>query len=313
MDNKPVEKIWFEKYRPKKLEDCILPNNLYTDFDNMIKKGDFPHLLLTGSPGIGKTTVAKILATSLGSDYIVINASKDRNIDTLRHEITNFASSVSLNGKEKVIILDEGDYLNPQSTQPALRGLLEQYANNCRFIFTCNYKNKILEALHSRTSIKSFKIDKEERGKIAVKFLKRICDILDAENIVYDKQSVATLILRHLPDFRRVFNELQDSCSTGVYIHKIDKESNDVQDLVVHLKVKDFTAMKTWVHENIDNDPTYFFNILYTHLYDVMKKESIPQAVVIMADYQYKSAFVINQEINMVSCLTEIMNECRFI
>lgn len=307
------ENLWIEKYRPQTLEECILPKELYAQFKSMIDSDELTHLLFTGTSGIGKTTVAKVLAKVLDRDYIIINASNDRNIDTLRNEITTFASSVSTNGKDKIVILDEADYLNSQSTQPALRGFLEEFANNCRFIFTCNHPNKILDALHSRGSIKKFVIDSKEHGEISKLFLTRLFYILDTEKITYKKQDVAELVLAYFPDFRRMINELQNGSLTGTYIKYISKDFETLQKLIDHLKNKDFTSMKKWVHDHINNDSNIFFNILYTDLYDCLEKKSKPKAIVIIADYQYKAAFVANQEINMVACLTEIMSECLFV
>lgn len=307
------ENLWVEKYRPQTLDDCILPKELYSQFKSIIDADELPHLMFTGTAGIGKTTVATMLAKVMERDYIIINASNDRNIDMLRNEIATFASSVSTNGKDKIVILDEADYLNPQSTQPALRGFLQDFANNCRFIFTCNYPNKVIKELHSRCSIKKFVIDIDEYGELTKKFLLRLFYILDTENIIYKKKDVAELVLLYAPDFRRVLNELQNSCLTGSYVKTVSKDFDNIKKLISFMKEDKFTSMKTWVHDNIDNDPTFFFDVFYDNLYETLQKPSIPEAVVILADYQYKSAFVVNQEINMVACLTEIMTECNFL
>ena len=307
------EKLWIEKYRPETLEDCILPKELYTQFKNMIDADELPHLLFTGTAGIGKTTVAKVLARVMHRDYIVVNASNDRNIDTLRNEIATFASSVSTNGKEKIVILDEADYLNQTSTQPALRGFLEQFANNCRFIFTCNYPKRIIKELHSRCSVVHFMIAPDEYPELVKRFLTRVFYILDTEKINYNKQQVSELLLAYSPDFRRVLNELQNGSLSGTYLKVISKDFENIKKLLSYMKADQFTSMKTWIHEHVDNDPTFFFDIFYDNVYNILQKKSIPVAVVILADYQYKSAFVVNQEINMVACLTEIMTECDFI
>ncbi len=307
--------LWVEKYRPKMVENCVLPDNTQKVFTDIVEKGEIPNLLLTGSPGIGKTTIAKALCNQLECDWLMINGSDEgRMIDTLRTTITNFASTVSLSGGKKVLIIDEADYMNPESVQPAMRGSIEQFAQNCRFIFTCNFKNRIIPALHSRCSVVDFKIKKDDKPLLAQKFLKIASGILDKEAVKYKPDVIAQLIMKHFPDFRRVLNELQRYSASG----KIDigilssLEEINVGQLVDCLRGKKFSEMRKWTNQNLDQDSTRIFRKLYDNLSSHLKQQSIPQAVLIIADYQYKSAFVADQEINMVACLTEIMVECEF-
>jgi len=269
-------------------------------------------MLLSGTAGTGKTTIARALCEELGCDYIIINGSEESGIDVLRTKIKDFASTVSLTGKVKVVILDEADYLNPNSTQPALRGFIEEFSNNCRFIFTCNYKNRIIAPLHSRTTVVEFKIEKDDKPKIAAKFFKRLADILTKENVEFDQKVVAEVLNKHFPDYRRVLNELQRYSSSG----KIDAgllvnvSDANMKELTSALKEKDFKKMRTWVVNNLDNDPAMIFRKLYdTLMTDVVQ---VPQLVLLLADYQYKAAFVADAEINLVACLTEIMAACEF-
>jgi DNA polymerase III delta prime subunit len=301
------EYLWVEKWRPKKISDCILPAGQRKVFQEMIDKGDIQNMLLCGSAGVGKTTVAKALCEEMELDYLFINASLENGIDVLRTKISQFASTVSFTGKTKVVILDEADYTNPQSFQPALRGFIEEFSQNCRFIFTCNFKNRIIPPLHSRCSVIEFKIDKTEKPKIAAAFFKRIADILSFEKVEYDPKAVAKVVEKHFPDYRRILNELQRYSSSG----KIDEgilinlgEVN-MSDLISSLKEKDWKKMRGWVVNNIDNDPSTLFRKLYDTLVDHVKQ--VPQLVLLLADYQYKSAFCADQEINLVACLTEIM------
>lgn len=309
------EFLWTEKFRPKTIEDTILPVELKQTFQNFVAQGNIPNLLLTGSAGLGKTTVARAMLEELGCDYIIINGSMNGNIDTLRNEIKNFASSVSLTGGRKYVILDEADYLNANSTQPALRNFMEEFSKNCGFILTCNFKNKIIEPLHSRCSVVDFKITKKETGSLASQFMKRMLFILDSENIEYDKAVVAEVIKKHYPDWRRVINEIQRYSSTG----KIDSgilvnlKEETLTSLVGFLKAKDFTSMRKWVGENIDNDPTALYRMLYDTSNKYIEKKAIPQLVIILAKYQYQQAFVADPEINLVACLTEVMVDCSFV
>jgi len=299
--------LWTEKYRPKIIDDCILPQDLKTYFQNVVDKGDIQNMLLCGTAGTGKTTVARALCEQLNSDYIVINGSEESGIDVLRTKIKQFASTVSFTGNTKVVILDEADYLNPNSTQPALRGFIEEFASNCRFIFTCNFKNRIIPPLHSRCAVVEFKIPKSERVKIAVDFNKRITNILKDEEIKFNPKVVARVIEKHFPDFRRTLNELQRYGQNGEIDEGILTVVGDVsmQDLVDSLKDKDWKKMRTWVVNNLDNDPVSLFRKIYDTLIPIT--EQVPQLVLTIADYQYKSAFVSDQEINLVACLTEIM------
>lgn len=305
--------LWTEKYRPSKVEDCILPPSIKETFLEYVKTGQIPNLLLSGSAGVGKTTIAKALCNEIGCDYIVINGSDERNIDTLRVKITNYASSVSLSGGRKVIIIDEADYLNPQSTQPALRGAIEEFSKNCSFIFTCNYKNKIIDPIHSRCSVIDFKIN-GSKAKMASDFFKRVEWILTQEHVTYDKEVVAAVITKHFPDNRRVLNELQRYAAGGVIDKGILANVSEISlaTLIKTIKEKDFTSMRKWVTQNLDNDPSLIYRKIYDGLYENLKPDAIPQAVLILARYQYQAAFVADQEINLVACLTEFMVELEF-
>ena len=309
--------LWVEKYRPKKIKDCILTEDIKITFAEFLKQKEIPNLLLSGTQGTGKTTVARALCEELGADYIIINGSDEgRQIDTLRTKIKNFASTVSLgeSSKHKVVIIDEADYMNAESVQPALRNFIESFHTNCRFIFTCNYKNKIIKPLHSRCTVIDFAIKNGQKVKTAQALMKRLGIILDDEQIEYDKKVLAELIQKHYPDFRRIINELQRYSVRG----KIDSgilfslsEAN-TKELAKILKEKRFNDMRKWVINNLDKEPSSLFTSIYELLYSTLESNSIPKAVLVIAGYQYKSAFVADQEINMVACLTEIMANCKF-
>lgn len=299
--------LWVEKYRPKKVDDCILPEDQKAYFKNLVSNGEIQNMLLCGTAGTGKTTVARALCEELNSDYLIINGSEESGIDVLRTKIKSFASTVSFTGNTKVVILDEADYLNPNSTQPALRGFIEEFANNCRFIFTCNYKNRIIQPLHSRCAVVEFQIPKSERAKIAMEFHRRVCKILTDENIQFDPKVVAKVVEKHFPDFRRVLNELQRYSQSGVIDEGVltNLGEANMNELVKCLREKDWKKMRGWVVANLDNDPSTLFRKIYDTL--VPMTTQVPQLVLTIADYQYKSAFVSDQEINLVACLTEIM------
>ena len=309
--------LWVEKYRPKRIEDCILTEDLKNTFTQFLKQKEIPNLLLSGTAGTGKTTVARALCEELGCDYIIINGSDEgRQIDTLRHKIKNFASTVSLTeqSNHKVVIIDEADYMNADSVQPALRNFIETFYKNCRFIFTCNYKNKIIPALHSRCTVIDFAIKNGQKVKTAKQLLERLGNILKDENIEFDKKVLAELIQKYYPDFRRTINELQRYSVRG----KIDSgilfsisEAN-TKEVISILKEKRFNDMRKWVIQNLDKEPSSLYTSIYDMLYTSLDSKSIPQAILIIAGYQYKSAFVADQEINMVACLTEIMANCKF-
>jgi DNA polymerase III delta prime subunit len=305
--------LWTEKYRPQTVDDCILPDRLKQPFQEYVNQKQIPNLLLAGGAGVGKTTIAKAMCNEIGCDFMVINGSDESGIDTFRTKIKNYASSMSLTGGRKVIIIDEADYLNPNSTQPALRNAIEEFASNCSFIFTCNYKNRIIEPLHSRCAVIDFGLKNGEKAKMASAFFKRTQSILQSEKIDADEKVLAELVKKHFPDFRRVLNELQrysqfGKIDTGILVQIADIS---IDELSKHIVAKDFGAIRKWVssHE-IDN--TSLFRKLYDTLSDTLKPSSVPQAVVILADYQYKAAFVADQEINTVACLTEIMVNCEF-
>lgn len=306
--------LWVEKYRPKTIEDVVLPEELKKTLQQFVDDGSVPNLLLTGRAGVGKTTVARAMLEQLGCDYIVINGSMNGNIDTLRNEIKSFASSVSLQGGRKYVILDEADYLNPNSTQPALRNFMEEFSKNCGFILTCNFKNRIIEPLHSRCSVVDFKIPSAEKPKMAARFYRRVMDILSHEKIEAEPKAVAAVVEKHFPDFRRVLNELQRYAATG----KIDTgilsnfHDDNVKTLVTLLKEKNFTEVRKWVGVNTDLDSAVFFRKLYDVASEYVTPNTVPVLVLKLADYQYKSAFVADQEINLVALLIELMVECEF-
>ena len=304
--------LWTEKYRPKNIEDCILPERLKKPFQEYVTQKNIPNLLLTGGAGVGKTTVAKAMCNEIGCDFMIINGSDENGIDMVRNKITNYASSMSFSGGRKVIIIDEADYLSANA-QAAFRNAIEEFAGNCSFIFTCNFKNKIIEPLHSRCAVIEFTLKASEKSSMATQFFKRIQTILSSEEIAYETPVVAELIKKHFPDFRRVINELQrfskfGKIDTGVLAQIIDVS---LADIIKFIKDKDFGAIRKWVASN-DVDPASLYRKLYDNLYEVLKPQSIPQAVVIIADYQYKQAFVADQEINLVACLTELMVSLEF-
>lgn len=306
--------LWVEKYRPKTIAEAILPQSLKAVFQQFVDQGNIPNLILSGSAGVGKTTVARAMLEELGCDYIVINGSMNGNIDTLRNDIKSFASSVSLAGGRKYVILDEADYLNANSTQPALRNFMEEFSKNCGFILTCNFKNRIIEPLHSRCSVIDFVIPNAEKPKMAAHFFKRVLDILSKENVEYEQKAVAALIEKHFPDWRRVLNELQRYASTGKIDTGIlsDISSDNILSVVKLLKDKNFTEVRKWVAMNSDMDTATFYRKLYDEASNYLKPNSVPQLVLTLAEYQYKAAFVADQEINTAACLTEIMVECEF-
>jgi DNA polymerase III delta prime subunit len=305
--------LWTEKHRPKTIAECILPDRLKTPFQEYVNTKQIPHLLLSGSAGVGKTTVAKALCNEIGADYIVINGSDESGIDVFRTKIKDFASSMSFTGGRKVIIIDEADYLNPNSTQPALRNAMEEFAGNCSFIFTCNFKNRIIDPLHSRCAVIDFTLKNDEKTAMAAQFFKRIQLILENETVEYEPKVIAELVKKHFPDFRRVLNELQrysqfGKIDTGILVQIADVS---ITEVVKHLKNKDFGAIRKWV-ASTDVDASTLFRKLYDNMYDLLQPQSIPQAVIILADYQYKQAFVADAEINTVACLTELMVSVEF-
>ena len=308
------EFLWVEKYRPAKIADTILPGKLKETFSEIIKSGELPNMLFTGTAGLGKTTVAKALCNELDLDFIIVNGSEEGNIDTLRGKIKRFASSVSLQGGVKVVILDEADYLNPQSTQPALRGFIEEFSDNCRFILTCNFKNRIIEPLHSRCGVYEFNTSKKDMAKLCEQMMKRSMDILEKENVDLNGQTsdLADVILKHAPDWRRVLNELQRASVGGVLNVSVNADTNNYDGLFEALKAKDFKKMRTWVANNVDVDTSAIFRHMYDSMYDRIDAGSIPQLVLILADYQYKAAFVADHELNMVACMTEVMAGVEF-
>lgn len=309
------EFLYVEKYRPQTIEDTILPQRLKDTFKEFVKQNEIPNLMLCGSAGIGKTTVAKALCNELGADFIVINGSDEgRLIDTLRTKIKNFASTVSLGGGPKVVILDEADYISADSVQPALRNFIEEFSSNCRFIFTCNYKNRIIPPLHSRTTVIDFTMTPKDKQTLAAQFHKRLCEICTTEGIKYDDQVLVELILKFFPDFRRCLNEVQrygvgGEIDTGLLATLSEEKLTPLIDMI---QDKNWGGMRKWVGQNSDND----FNTLYRKVFDALEKRlepsSIPASVLIIADFQYKSAFAMDSEINFVACLTEIMTECKF-
>jgi DNA polymerase III delta prime subunit len=309
------EILWTERYRPKTIEECILPDALKKTFQEYVNKKEIPNMILSGTAGVGKTTVARAMCEEIGCDYIMINGSDESGIDTLRTKIKGFASSVSLMGGRKVIIIDEADYLNPNSTQPAFRGVIEEFSSNCSFIFTCNFKNRIIAPIHSRCAVIDFRLENGQKAKMAMNLLKRIKAILDKEKIEYDDRVVAELITKYFPDYRRIINELQRYSISGNIDAGILAQVTDVKltELISALRDKNFREVRKWVGVNSDNDSNKIFREIYDKIYDIIKPECIPLAVILIGKYQYQSAFVADQEINMMAFLTELMveTECK--
>jgi DNA polymerase III gamma/tau subunit len=306
--------LWVEKYRPKTIDDCVLPKDLKKTFNEIVKTGKMHNMLFTGTPGLGKTTVAKALCEMLGLDYILINGSEEGGIDVLRNKIKQFASSMSMTGDYKVIILDEADYLNPTSTQPALRGFIEEFSLNCRFILTCNFKNRIIEPLHSRFAIIEFNTIKKNLVSLAGQFMERMKSILNQEGVQYDEKVVAEMIIKYAPDWRRIIGECQRHVSNGLLnpLSLVGQTDIGLSELIGYLKTKDFKNMRSWAANNVTLDGVVVFRRLYDAANEVMKPQSIPGAVLVLADYSYKSAFVADKELNMVACLTELMSSVEW-
>ena len=306
--------LWVEKYRPTTVDECILPSNLKQTFKEFVKQKTIPNLILSGGAGVGKTTIAKAMINEIGATSMMINGSEESGIDILRTKIKNFASTSSLEGGRKYLILDESDYLNPQSTQPALRGFMEEFHKNCGFILTCNYKNRLIQPLHSRCSGVDFKIPKEERPQLATAFFKRVKSILEQEGIKHDDKVILELITKYFPDWRRTLNELQKysvsgQIDSGILVNLSEVSINELMDA---LKKKEFTIVRKWIVNNLDNDPNRMYRLVYDSLYDYLDGSTIPHAVLIIGKYSYQSAFVADQEINMLACMTELMSTVKF-
>ena len=304
--------LWVEKYRPKTIDDCILHDSLKATFQEYVNRKEIPNMLLSGTAGIGKTTVAKALCEQVGCDYIMINGSEERGIGVMQTQVKNYATSMSFSGGRKVVIIDEADNLTPDA-QKALRGMMEEVSRNCTFIFTCNFKARILDAIQSRCTVIDFKTN-GSKAKMASQFFQRVCKILETENVTYDKEVIAAVITKHFPDNRRILNELQRYSASGTIDKGILSNVTDVliDDLIKALKAKDFAAARKWVTANIDNDPTRLYRKLYDGLQEHLKAPSVPQLVLHLSKYQYQAAFVADHEINMIACLTEIMVDCDF-
>ena len=306
--------LWVEKYRPTTVDECILPSNLKQTFKEFVKQKTIPNLILSGGAGVGKTTIAKAMINEIGATSMMINGSEESGIDILRTKIKNFASTSSLEGGRKYLILDESDYLNPQSTQPALRGFMEEFHKNCGFILTCNYKNRLIQPLHSRCSGVDFKIPKEERPQLATAFFKRVKSILEQEGIKHDDKVILELITKYFPDWRRTLNELQKYSVSGQIDSGILVNISEVNinELITSLKAQEFTNVRKWIVHNLDNDPVHIYRRIYDNLYNHATAGTIPHAVLILSKYQYQSAFVADQEINLLACLTEIMVDVKW-
>lgn len=306
--------LWVEKYRPSKVSDCVLPEDIKSTFQEYVNRQEIPNLLLCGNAGVGKTTIAKALCQEVGCDYLIINGSEEgRNIDTVRTTIRNYASSMSLSGGKKVVIIDEADYMNPQSVQPALRGFIEEFSMNCTFIFTCNFKNRILDPIHSRCTVIDFKVN-GNKAKLATQFFKRVEYILEQERVAYDKEVVAAVITKHFPDNRRILNELQRYSVSGCIDKGILSSVTEVQiqDLIKFLKDKDLSGTRKWVTNNSDRDISEIFRQMYDVLWEKLSPSSVPNLIVIIGEWQYRSAFCPDLEIPLMACLTQIMSECSF-
>jgi len=306
--------LWVEKDRPKTIRDCILPDELKKTFGLFVQDKHIPNMILSGGPGVGKTTVAKAMINEIGSTYMMINGSEESGIDVLRTKIKNFASTVSLEGGRKYLIIDEADYLNPQSTQPALRGFMEEFHKNCGFILTCNFKNRLIPPLHSRCSVVDFIIPNEQKPKLASRFFARVGDILNSEGVKFEPKAVAELMNKFFPDWRRVLNELQRYSASGQIDAGVlvNLSENNLNELYGHLKDKNITEVRRWIVNNLDNDPVRIFRRIYDSLYDYLDSSTIPHAVVILGEYQFKSAFVADQEINLLAFFTELMGQVKF-
>ena len=306
--------LWVEQYRPKTVDDCILPQSLKGTFKEFVESGNIPNIILSGGPGVGKTTIAKAVLDEIGATYMMINGSEESGIDVLRTKIKNFASTVSIEGGRKYLILDEADYLNPQSTQPALRGFMEEFHKNCGFILTCNYKNRLIEPLHSRCSVIDFTIPKSEKPQLAMDFMKRVEFILQSESVEYDKKVLIEVIQRHFPDWRRILNELQRYSVSGRIDAGIlvDMAEINIKELMKFMKEKEFTNVRRWVVNNLDMDAVRLYRSIYDSLYTFLDHSTIPLAVCILSEYQYRGAFAADQEINTLACLTEIMAKVKF-
>jgi DNA polymerase III delta prime subunit len=309
------EFLWVERYRPKKVAECILPERLKKPFQEYVDQKSIPNLMLTGSAGVGKTTVAMAMCEEIGVNHLFINSSEERGIDTLRTKIKAYASTVSLTGGRKVIIMDEADYLTPEA-QAAMRGVIEEFSQNCTFIFTCNFKSRLIEAIHSRCSVIDFTLKNDEKAKMAMQLMKRLENVLKDEGVVYEKNVLAKIVEKYFPDYRRTLNELQRFSGSGNLDAAIVAQLSDVRkiaDLVGYLRDKNFADMRKWCVANSDIEPARIYRKIYDSLYEFFKPQSIPQAVVIISKYQYQAAFVADQEINLVACLTELMVDCEYV